>query len=137
MGGTSVRQPLIPAPSRDPISRDFTPESVIPSPITPVQYTDVKVVADNGPVMQRYIKPAYGLFNTRPSLFDIVQTRWWPMEIPWMRAHAPLFRSDLEQQYAAMPRGHLTAGIYDRENIRQPRPLSQGSLQVLAEGDEA
>jgi hypothetical protein len=136
MGGTSIRQPLIPAPSRDPISRDFTPESIIPSPIDPVRRTNMKRNVDNGPVMQRYIPIADGLFNTMPSLFDIVQSLWWPGETTWERVHAPLFRSDVEQEYARMPRGHLTPGIYDRENIRQPRPLSQGSLQVLAEGGE-
>lgn len=129
-----IRQPLIPSPSNEVLSSDWTGVDIGPSPIDPVHRFNGKIV-EPVPFNEVYRIPRQSEFNTMQSMFDIVETLWWPMEIPWERAHAPLFRSEIDQQYAAMPKGHLST-IYDRSNIRQPHPVSQGGLQVLSEDSE-
>ncbi len=126
------RRALISAPSRDVLSKDYQSSPNIPSPIDPEMRINHKMGEAIGNP-ERYLPPAYSLFNTMVSKFDVLLTVWWPSESPWQKVHAPMFRSEIPQQYAHMPRGEQTPGIYDRFNIRQPSSLSQGGLQVLAE----
>ncbi len=139
------RRPLIPTPSRDPLSGDYTPSSIVPMSIDPVKRVNMKQ-REAIPYPQRYMVIPDGEVNTMPSMFDIVETVWWPGEIPWEQAHPAIgaivedtnglrvlgSRTNIDQQYASMPRGHENP-LAIRMNIRQPAPISQGALQVLGE----
>lgn len=130
------RTMLMPAPSYSVLSKDYQSAPDILSPVAdPVIRINQKVAEHIGNP-QRYIIPAQSLFNTMISKFDVLATVWWPSESPWQKVHGPMFRSEIPQQYAHMPRGEQTPGIYDRGNIRQPSSLSQGGLQLMAEGVE-
>lgn len=128
---------MLPSPSRDVLSNDRVTGAAVASPIDPELHINQKVpVGDVAPEV-RYFAPSYSAVNTMRSLFDVVQTLWWPSESTWQKVHAPLFRSEVPQQYAAMPMGALTPGIYDRSNLRQPAALTQGGLQSLADQQAA
>lgn len=126
------RRPLIPAPSNDVLSTDFATET-LPSPIDPVGRTNIKIV-EPVPYNPNYRMIPQSVFNTMASMFDIVQTLWWPSPIPWERSRFSDERTELDQQYATQPRGNMSP-LSDRRNIRQPAPLSQGGLQFLSEGE--
>lgn len=128
---------LLPAPSRSVLSNDRLIGEAVRSPIDPELHVNQKVLVGDVMPEVRYIPTPDSHFNTMPSKFDVLFTLWWPSESPWQKVHGPAFRSEIPQQYANMPKGSLTPGIYDRSNLRQPSSLTQGGLQSLSEQQAA